>query len=52
MILDYIKSCASLEVCRQVVVTMDKDKSQLGRLGFSEFKDLKKFVVQLQLQEL
>ena len=40
MILDYIKSCASLEVCRQVVVTMDKDKSQLGRLGFSEFKDL------------
>jgi len=37
---DYIKSCASIEVCRQVVVAMDKERSSLGRLGYSEFKDL------------
>merc|ERR1712004_403324 len=27
---DYIKSCASIEVCRQVVVAMDKERSSLG----------------------
>merc|ERR1719188_1913556 len=39
---DYIKSCASIEVCRQVVVAMDRERnsSGLGRLGYSEFKDL------------
>lgn len=37
---DYIKSCASIEVCRQVVVAMDKERGSLGRLGYTEFKDL------------
>lgn len=35
---DYIKSCASLEVCRQVVLTFDN--SGTGRLKFNDFKDL------------
>ncbi|CAG5080864.1 Similar to CalpC: Calpain-C (Drosophila melanogaster) [Cotesia congregata] len=35
---DYIKSCASMEVCRQVVLTMDNSGS--GRLEFNDFKDL------------
>ncbi|KAK0181079.1 hypothetical protein PV327_003395 [Microctonus hyperodae] len=35
---DYIKSCASMEVCRQVVFTMDNSGS--GRLEFNDFKDL------------
>lgn len=35
---DYIKSCASMEVCRQVVLTMDSSGS--GRLKFNDFKDL------------
>ncbi|XP_015127147.1 calpain-C [Diachasma alloeum] len=35
---DYIKSCASMEVCRQVVLTMDSTGS--GRLEFNDFKDL------------
>ncbi|CAG7681524.1 unnamed protein product [Allacma fusca] len=35
---DYIKSCATLEVCRQVVLAMDKNG--MGRLNFSQFKDL------------
>uniref|UniRef100_A0A1V1FIW2 Putative calpain 3 n=1 Tax=Reticulitermes speratus TaxID=60591 RepID=A0A1V1FIW2_9NEOP len=35
---DYIKSCASMEVCRQVVLTLDNSGS--GRLKFSDFKDL------------
>jgi len=35
---DYIKSCATLEVCRQVVILMDK--GGLGRLKFSQFKEL------------
>lgn len=35
---DYIKSCASIEVCRQVVLTLDS--SGIGRLKFSDFKDL------------
>lgn len=43
---DYIKSCASIEVCRQVVVAMDKERNSLGRLGYSEFKDL---IVSLKL---
>ena len=43
---DYIKSCASIEVCRQVVVAMDKERTSLGRLGYSEFKDL---IVSLKL---
>ena len=37
-LLDYIKSCASLEVCRQVIVAFDS--SGLGRITFSNFKDL------------
>ena len=43
---DYIKSCASIEVCRQVVVAMDKEKTSLGRLGYPQFKDL---IVSLKL---
>ncbi|KOC63877.1 Calpain-C, partial [Habropoda laboriosa] len=35
---DYIKSCACMEVCRQVVLTMDSSGS--GRLKFNDFKDL------------
>ncbi|XP_031347677.1 calpain-C isoform X2 [Photinus pyralis] len=35
---DYIKSCASTEVCRQVVLTFDL--SGTGRLKFADFKDL------------
>uniref|UniRef100_A0A1B6CAH4 Calpain catalytic domain-containing protein n=1 Tax=Clastoptera arizonana TaxID=38151 RepID=A0A1B6CAH4_9HEMI len=35
---DYIKSCACLEVCRQVVMTLDNTNS--GRLKLSNFKDL------------
>ena len=45
-IVDYIKSCASIEVCRQVVVAMDREKTSLGRLGYPEFKDL---IVSLKL---
>uniref|UniRef100_A0ABD2WKN6 Calpain catalytic domain-containing protein n=1 Tax=Trichogramma kaykai TaxID=54128 RepID=A0ABD2WKN6_9HYME len=35
---DYIKSCACMDVCRQVVLTMDSTGN--GRLKFSDFKDL------------
>lgn len=35
---DYIKSCASLEVCRQVIVAFDT--SGMGRITFPNFKDL------------
>ncbi|KAJ8924782.1 hypothetical protein NQ315_000935 [Exocentrus adspersus] len=35
---DYIKSCASIEVCRQIVLTFEN--SGTGRLKFSDFKDL------------
>ncbi|XP_018327230.1 calpain-C isoform X2 [Agrilus planipennis] len=35
---DYIKSCASIEVCRQAVLTLDA--TGIGRLKFSDFKDL------------
>ncbi|XP_049812675.1 calpain-C [Schistocerca nitens] len=35
---DYIKSCACMEVCRQVVLTLDTSGS--GRLKFNDFKDL------------
>lgn len=35
---DYIKSCASMEVCRQVVLTLDTTGT--GRLTLSDFKDL------------
>ncbi|KAK4292712.1 hypothetical protein Pmani_034540 [Petrolisthes manimaculis] len=35
---DYIKSCASLDICRQVILALDN--SSTGRLKFSEFKDL------------
>ncbi|XP_054289443.1 calpain-C-like [Macrosteles quadrilineatus] len=35
---DYIKSCACMEVCRQVVLTLDNTGS--GRLKLSDFKDL------------
>ncbi|XP_060535466.1 calpain-C [Cylas formicarius] len=35
---DYIKSCASIEVCRQIVFTFENSSS--GRLKFADFKDL------------
>lgn len=35
---DYIKSCASLDICRQVILALDS--SATGRLKFSDFKDL------------
>ncbi|XP_065219426.1 calpain-C [Planococcus citri] len=35
---DYIKSCACMEVCRQIVITLDSMGN--GRLKFSDFKDL------------
>ncbi|CAG9857018.1 unnamed protein product [Phyllotreta striolata] len=35
---DYIKSCASIEVCRQIVMTFEASGS--GRLKFADFKDL------------
>ncbi|KAJ8943930.1 hypothetical protein NQ314_009594 [Rhamnusium bicolor] len=35
---DYIKSCASIEVCRQIVLTFETTGT--GRLKFSDFKDL------------
>ncbi|KAL1518074.1 hypothetical protein ABEB36_001754 [Hypothenemus hampei] len=34
---DYIKSCASIEVCRQIIFTFENGN---GRLRFSDFKDL------------
>ncbi|XP_048525652.1 calpain-C isoform X3 [Dendroctonus ponderosae] len=36
---DYIKSCASLEVCRQIVFAFEQNGCT-GRLKFSDFKDL------------
>ncbi|XP_039763992.1 calpain-C isoform X1 [Pararge aegeria] len=35
---DYIKSCATMETCRQIVLSMEKDGS--GRITLSDFKDL------------
>ncbi|CAK1554695.1 unnamed protein product [Leptosia nina] len=35
---DYIKSCATIETCRQVVLSMEKDGS--GRINLNDFKDL------------
>ncbi|XP_028132163.1 calpain-C isoform X2 [Diabrotica virgifera virgifera] len=35
---DYIKSCASIEVCRQIILAFEM--SGTGRLKFSDFKDL------------
>ncbi|XP_022241080.1 calpain-C-like [Limulus polyphemus] len=35
---DYVKSCANLEVCRQMVLTLDKVGS--GRLKFTDYKNL------------
>ncbi|CAH1109619.1 unnamed protein product [Psylliodes chrysocephalus] len=35
---DYIKSCASIEVCRQIILTFEM--SGTGRLKFTDFKDL------------
>lgn len=35
---DYVKSCASLDVCREVVLALDG--SGQGRLKFTDFKDL------------
>ncbi|CAG0922996.1 unnamed protein product [Notodromas monacha] len=40
---DYVKSCASLDVCRQVVIALDRDGR--GRLKFADFKD---FLVSLK----
>ena len=36
--LDYIKSCASIEVCRQIVIAFDS--TAMGRITFENFKDL------------
>lgn len=33
---DYVKSCATMEVCRQVVLAMDN--SGLGRLKYQDYK--------------
>ncbi|XP_048488700.1 calpain-C [Plutella xylostella] len=35
---DYIKSCASIDTCRQIVLTMDTRGT--GRISLSDFKDL------------
>uniref|UniRef100_T1JH14 Calpain catalytic domain-containing protein n=1 Tax=Strigamia maritima TaxID=126957 RepID=T1JH14_STRMM len=35
---DYVKSCASLEVCRQIVLALDSSGS--GRLKFSDFMNM------------
>ncbi|CAH2985193.1 unnamed protein product [Chilo suppressalis] len=35
---DYIKSCASIDTCRQIVLSMDKGGT--GRISLSDFKDL------------
>merc|ERR1719273_174396 len=35
---DYIKSCASIEVCRQIVIAFDN--TGMGRITFENFKDL------------
>jgi len=35
---DYIKSCASIEVCRQIVIAFDS--TNMGRITFENFKDL------------
>ena len=35
---DYIKSCASLEVCRLIIATFDS--KGFGKVNFKEFKDL------------
>ena len=35
---DYIKSCASLEVCRLIIATFDS--KGFGKINFKEFKDL------------
>jgi len=37
---DYIKSMASLDICRLIVSTMEKDRNCLGRLNHANFKDL------------
>ena len=35
---DYIKSCATIGVCRQIIFAMDT--TMFGRLSFNDFKDL------------
>ncbi|XP_026746817.1 calpain-C isoform X2 [Trichoplusia ni] len=35
---DYIKSCASIDTCRQIVLSLDK--KGIGRISLSDFKDL------------
>ncbi|KAF9422016.1 hypothetical protein HW555_002236 [Spodoptera exigua] len=35
---DYIKSCASIDTCRQIVLSLDKKGT--GRISLSDFKDL------------
>ncbi|XP_035232738.1 calpain-C-like [Stegodyphus dumicola] len=35
---DYIKSCATLEVCRQIILALDKSGS--GRLKYQDYKNL------------
>ena len=37
-IIDYIKSCASIEVCRQIVIAFDS--TGMGKITFENFKDL------------
>ncbi|XP_054711307.1 calpain-C-like [Uloborus diversus] len=35
---DYVKSCATLEVCRQIILALDKNGS--GRLKYQDYKNL------------
>jgi len=37
---DYIKSMASIDICRQIVFTLEREKTSLGRLSHANFKDL------------
>ena len=36
--LDYIKSMASIDICRQIVFTLEREKTSLGRLSHANFK--------------
>ncbi|XP_015783645.1 calpain-C [Tetranychus urticae] len=36
---DYVKSCATLEVCRQIIATLDTSSSY-GRLKFTDYKNI------------
>ena len=45
--LDYIKSMASLDICRQIVATLEREKNSLGRLSHASFKVCKMVNVEL-----